>query len=70
MEFVVLLIEFAALLMELTIFLMEFIVLVDDGGFLDEDLLLDWGDLSVFDVLLFEFWLSGVVLEFLLLIFQ
>lgn len=69
MEFDVLLMAFVALLMELIIFLMEFIVLVDDGSFLDEDLLFDWGDLSVFDVLLFEFWLSGVVLEFLLLVF-
>jgi len=68
MEFDALLMEFVALLMEFIILLMEFIVLVDDGGFLDEDLLLNWGDLSVFDVLLFEFWLPGVVLEFLLLV--
>lgn len=41
LEVSVLLMEFVALLMELSIFLMEFIVLVDDGSFLDEDLLLN-----------------------------
>ena len=46
--------EFVALLMKFIIFLMKFIVLVDDGGFLYEYLLFKCGDLSVFDLLVFN----------------